>query len=193
MIHTCTGVAMPGHTCWACVSEEQFTAPAKELQKFRSMPIQKPGLSKQDYQTPPDFMAAIKRRLCIQDFMFDLAADAQNKQAIDYFDKEADALKQNWHGIGQGWLWLNPPFANISPWVEKCAIEAMLGAKIAVLIPASVGADWWKKHVVNNSYQLFLNGRLKFVGCEDYYPKDCALLLYTPYIQSGNCVWDWRK
>lgn len=90
-------------------------------------------------------------------------------------------------------MWLNPPYANIEPWVQKCAEESKRGAHIACLVPASVGANWWRDWVVNDSYQLFLNGRLKFVGCTDYYPKDCALLLYTPFIRSGSAIWNWRE
>jgi DNA (cytosine-5)-methyltransferase 1 len=156
------------------------------------MPDQKPGLSKQDYQTPQEFIIACLNRLRISEFTWDLAASAQNTQADHFITQEQDSLKQRWHEL-DGWLWLNPPYADIKPWVEKAHEESLKGALIAILIPASVGANWWRDYVNNSCYQLFLNGRITFVGCSTPYPKDCALLLYTPFIRSGNSVWDWRK
>lgn len=158
-----------------------------------SMPEQKPGRSKQDYQTPPEFLAAVKSRLCIEEFEFDLAASEENTVVPGRFFSEADnALSDVWLTSG-GWLWCNPPYGDIGPWVERAASQSDLGAHIAMLVPASVGANWWRDYVVNESYQLFLNGRLTFVGAEGPYPKDLALILYTPFIRSGSAVWNWRE
>ena len=85
---------------------------------------------------------------------------------------------------------MNPPFANIGPYAQKAYSD---GGKIAMLVPASVGANWWRDWVDGKSYVLFLNGRLKFGGCKDYYPKDCALVLYTPERFIGNEVWSWSQ
>lgn len=159
------------------------------------MPQQKPGRSKQDYQTPPEFLTAVKNRLHIGDFDWDLAATDENKVCPCHHGPGSvfgeDALRVAWRH-DDGWMWLNPPYADIKPWVQKAASESQQGAHIAMLVPASVGANWWKAHVVNESYQLFLNGRIKFIGALDYYPKDCALLLYTPFIRSGNAIWSWN-
>jgi phage N-6-adenine-methyltransferase len=156
------------------------------------MPKQKPGKSKQDYRTPQDFIAAVKSRLHISSFEWDLAADASNTLASGFYSVEVDSLKQDW-ASHKGWLWLNPPYNDIEKWVHKAALESAKGAKIAMLVPASVGANWWKNWVEPCAYQLFLNGRLTFQGCDSFYPKDCTLLLYTPYIRSGNAVWNWRE
>ena len=163
-----------------------------------TMPAQKPGRSKQDYQTPEDFVLAVQRRLHIPYFGWDLAADKDNTQATRFFTEDDDSLKQVWSSLYYNaampeWLWLNPPYADIEPWVKKASEESRLGAFVAMLVPASVGANWWRDYVEFESYQLFLNGRIKFVGAKDYYPKDCALLLYTPFIRSGSAVWDWRS
>lgn len=161
-----------------------------------TMPKQKPGNSKQDYQTPPEFLAAVRNRLRIENFYLDIAASAENAVCDNYLTEEDDALSsvRTWQpldGYG-GWAWLNPPYAHIEPWVAKAAKEAQRGAHIAVLVPASVGADWWRDWVEPFAYQSYLNGRLKFVGVKDYYPKDCALLLYTPWQYMGHEIWNWR-
>lgn len=160
------------------------------------MPKQKPGLSKQDYGTPPELLAAVKHRLNIKDFDIDLAASAENAVTKNYFDEEYDSLKEtvSWKTHNMGWNWLNPPYANIAPWVEKALEQAENeGVNTVVLIPASVGANWWASYVDDYCYQVFLNGRLTFVGETKPYPKDCALLLYTAWGFKGNEVWDWRR
>jgi hypothetical protein len=77
-----------------------------------------------------------------------------------------------------------------------------------MLIPAGVGSNWWRDYVHNKAMVLLLNGRITFGGCPpnpktgkvDAYPKDCALLLYSPenkfYIDHGDAaydVWSWAK
>lgn len=156
----------------------------------RTVPKQKPGLSKQEYQTPPEFIGAILRKCRIEAFIFDVAADALNTVAVGgYFSKADDALVQDWPR--SGWNFLNPPFEDIAPWVKKAYMQGRLGAHTAVLIPASSGANWWKLWVDQKARVLQLNGRITFVGESDPYPKDCALLLYGPSVEPGYEVWSW--
>lgn len=159
----------------------------------RKLPAQRPGRSKQDYQTPGDFVAAVKARFHIAEFDWDLAADAQNAQAGGFYTVESDALKQPWK-LGNGWNWLNPPYGDIEPWVMRAFQQAeAYGAQTMVLVPASTGANWWNAWVHNVAHVLLLNGRLTFVGAEGPYPKDCALLLYTPHAHGGYEVWRWKR
>lgn len=158
-------------------------------------PKQKPGKSKQDYQTPPEFLAAVRHLLGIDDFCIDLAASADNAVCGAYITEEQNALdpERYWSTTAAGWAWLNPPYANISHWVEKAWTESRRGTQLAMLLPASVGANWWRDHVDGKAYVLMLNGRLTFVGETTPYPKDCALLLYAPFLRGGGYVWDWRN
>lgn len=158
------------------------------------MPPQKPGRSRQDYQTPPEFLAAVKQRLYIGNFDIDVAASAENAVCHNYYDESMNGLRNPWYVTQGGWAWCNPPYGNIRDWVSKAAFEAgpSHGASTAMLVPASVGSDWWKECVEPFAYQVFLNGRLTFVGETAPYIKDCALLLYTPWGFRGNEVWNWR-
>lgn len=158
-----------------------------------SMPAQKPGRSKQDYQTPPELLVAIKRRLYITDFDVDVAASKDNAVCPYYYDEERNGLAQPWQvpESTSGWAWCNPPYANIGDWVEKAIYEVWQGANIAMLIPASVGSNWWSR-AEKYCYQLFLSPRITFVGCDTPYPKDCALLLFTPMGLTGNQCWRWK-
>lgn len=154
-----------------------------------TMPAQKPGRSKQDYATPDDFIAAVKARLGIERFATDLAADCTNAKAARYFTEEDDSLSCDWTLLGPGWHWLNPPFSNIEPWAKKCSETT--GVNIAFLVPAAVGANWFRDHVDGKAHVLLLNGRICFDGVGPY-PKDCVLCLYGPF-RNGYEVWDWRK
>ena len=155
-----------------------------------SEPRQKPGRSKQDYGTPPELLTAVKERLGISGFECDLAATRANAVAHHYC---TDAFDEYTWAFGPGWNWLNPPYANIEPWVKRAYQECRTRAvRTAVLIPASVGSNWWRDWVDHKCEVLFLNPRLTFVGCEDPYPKDCALLLYRPVVERPYDVWTWK-
>lgn len=150
-------------------------------------PPQKPGRSRQDFETPEGFLRPVRDLLGIFAFNRDLAADATNAKAVDFWTVEDDALAQDWSQLW-GWNWLNPPFGNITPWVKKAA-EA--NKKIAVLLPAGVGANWYRDYVDGKAFVFNLNGRITFVGESQGYPKDCILAVYgTPY--RGAAVWNWR-
>ena len=156
-----------------------------------TVPVQKPGRSKQDYRTPATFLTAVKTLLGIEEFAVDLAADALNTVAKKY---HTEAVTQAWDHWGLDWAWLNPPYATIEPWVLKAATARM---NIAMLLPASVGANWWKQWVHRRAKVLFLNGRLAFIPDKPtwLYPKDCALLLYGPRTAAYDDydVWTWRS
>lgn len=154
-------------------------------------PKQKPGRSKQDYKTPPEFLTAVKARLGIVSFALDLAASPENAVAERHYTEEADAFKNPWHS--NGWAFCNPPYAHLSPWVERAYSLSRLGARIAMLVPAGVGANWWRDHVHCKACVLLLNGRITFVGETTPYPKDCVLLLYGPDVAPGYDVWSWAK
>lgn len=156
-----------------------------------TMPSQKPGRSRQDYRTPPEFLWAVKRRLGIDAFAVDLAASKENTVADEYFDKASDALARSW--VFRGWDWLNPEFKYIDPWVRRAFEQSRVGARVAMLVPASVGANWWRAYVHNKAFVLLLNGRITFVGETMPYPKDCVLLLYGPDVAPGYDVWKWQQ
>lgn len=194
---------------------------ANKRERQRVQPLQKPGRSKQDYQTPEDFLAAVKHKLGIKKFVIDLAADESNTVADLWYDTAQNALVQPWW-VGEGWNWLNPEFGDITPWVRKAYQSAhrqlnvqVMAAHTAVLIPAGVGSNWWRDWVHDKARVLLLNGRLCFIRdwqttidpatlkvgkgpprcytSAPLYPKDCCLLLYSSREQPGYEVWEWRK
>jgi len=158
------------------------------------MPAQRPGQSKQDYQTPPELLAAIRRDFCVAAWAIDLAATRANSVSEHSFFGPGsllgeDALAQDWSTI-EGTCWLNPPFADIEPWVRKCATHAPRLGRIFALVPASVGANWYANYVHGKAHVVALSPRVSFDGKHPY-PKDLILAIYGP-VKGGFSTWWWK-
>lgn len=143
--------------------------------------------SKQDHATPPGLLRVIEERF--GPIAFDLAAAPHNKKHYRYFSEADNSLVQDWHKT-PGNLWLNPPFGSITPWAEKCWLESQKGAKILLLVPASIGTNWFRDFVYGKSEVLALNGRVKFLGPDmPAFPKELILCRYG--FGTGFDVWTW--
>jgi phage N-6-adenine-methyltransferase len=159
----------------------------------RSMPAQKPGESKQDYQTPPEFLDAVQRRF--GPIRVDLAAHERNHVVPTYYGPGSpfgeDAFKADWSMHG-GVLWLNPPFGNVEPFAKKCREDGARGARVTMLIPAAVGTDYFAQHIHRHALILGLSPRITFVGESDPFIKDLILCAYGPWVAPGFDVWRWK-
>ncbi len=174
-----------------------------DLRIVRTMPVQKPGKSKQDYGTPWAFMRALEARF--GKIELDLAATKDNAKAPLFITPEDDSLRKDWDDYavkgGVKLSFLNPPFGSIAPWVRKCSAAEHL--RILFLVPASVGSNWWALNVHGAAdLVLFVRPRLSFDG-KNSFPKDCAVAGYnlkglgeessrTPRTTRYEC-WNWSK
>jgi phage N-6-adenine-methyltransferase len=155
------------------------------------MPLQKPGKSEQVVGTPDDFFQAVVKRF--GGFTWDLAADWNNTKCINFIDEAQNSLVQDWHKLTpKGNLWLNPPFGKIAPWVDKAGDESREGCNVFVLVPASVGSDWFQNYVEYAAYVLALSPRLTFVGHNHPYPKDLLLCCFNAWGFAGFETWRWK-
>lgn len=147
--------------------------------------------SEQSVGTPREFLDAVERRFGTLEF--DLAANADNSVCGPHFyglgSPATDALI-TWWGGKPLFMWCNPPFIHIEPWAAKCARDRHPEARIAFLIPASVGSNWFAEHVDGKALVLFLRPRLTFVGHSAPYPKDLILAMYGE--KPGYECWKWR-
>lgn len=157
----------------------------------RRLPAQKPGASRQDYATPPEFIDAVERRF--GPLVGDLAASADNAKHPSFFTEAQDSLSQPWaRWRTDGVLWLNPPFGSIAPWAEKCAIESsQRHGFIVMLTPAAVGTRWFADHVRGKAFVLALEQRITFVGETTPIIKDLMLCVYGHGLH-GFDTWAWR-
>jgi phage N-6-adenine-methyltransferase len=146
--------------------------------------------SKQDVQTPEEFILAVEARFGL--LKFDLAATDENSQANQHWgpgSKVPDSLVEDWT-LREGVLWLNPPFGDIATWAAKCATCRDRSGWLLFLTPASVGSNWFQQHVVPNAHVIELRDRLTFVGSADPYPKDLLLSCFG-YGMTGRSAWHW--
>lgn len=153
-------------------------------------PQQKPGKSRQDYETPQALIDAVEHRFGV--IQFDLAASKRNSVADEYFDLKANALapERSWELPGVNVAWLNPPFGRIGPWAKRCAEVRHLRRWTLMLAP--LGAqDWACEHVYGKALVLKLRGRVTFVGESQGFIKDLMLACYG-FNVAGEAFWDWR-
>ena len=126
----------------------------------------------------------------------DLAADAENAKAPKFHTKEQDSLSMSWTGLGH--MWLNPPYANIGDWAEKAAMSSMSfapGDMLFMLVPASVGSNWYWEFVNGYAETCIITPRLKFIGHKTCYPKDLMLAVYHGFCSAPNHIErsPWKK
>lgn len=162
-------------------------------------PTIKRGSSSGDIWTPRVFVDAVERNW--GPLAVDLAASASSAKAPSYLDEAADSLTRNWH-LFTGFLWLNPPYSNITPWAKKCAETYQLNEQVEIflLVPASVGANWFWDWVWPYA-TVYSVGRMVFENCFDKegklvttpYPKDLILAHYTNTTPSAVLQrWQWK-
>jgi phage N-6-adenine-methyltransferase len=154
---------------------------------IRTGPSMNKGASKQDYATPREFLDAVEKRFGT--IRHDLAASGENKACEDYFDEHRDSLEQDWAAL-TGVLWLNPPFGNVAPWAKKCADSASPRTRILLLVPASVGTEWYAEHVHHDAMVYALRPRICFDG-KNPFPKDLILAAYGFGVR-GFDLWRWK-
>lgn len=153
--------------------------------------------SVQDYETPQNLIDAV---ICdFANIVFDLAASKGNAKKANFFSIEDDALKQDWvdalriHQFSfTDSLWLNPPFANVRPWMEKCRDEAARGARILSLTKSSLDANWYQEVVAPNAASWILKSRVKFVGCDTVFTQALMLTEWGTG-KRGLGFWDWKR
>jgi hypothetical protein len=168
------------------------------------MPDQKPGKSRQDYCSPDNFIAAVVNRF--GPIAVDLAAkDESVSRGKRFVSLKQDSLSVavSWEELGQrhyenrnGCLYLNPPFADIAPWMRK-AWSYGHGfhpdrLPLVMLVPASVGSNWFNQFVHGEALVLALNPRLTFKGETAAYPKDCLAIVWN-YGVAAFDVWVWKS
>lgn len=82
-------------------------------------------------------------------FGLDAASDGLNSKVPGaYLTKETNGLEQCWANnllpFAARTVWVNPPYSDISPWLEKAEEEARRNALVSVLlVPHTPDAGWW--------------------------------------------------
>lgn len=105
--------------------------------------------------------------------------------------KGRDAIASMAHKVDYlsipGYVWLNPPYSDITPFVKKAAAESVNQIGTVMLVPADTSVGWFKEAIQTASEVRFITaGRLAFINPVTGKPvsgnnKGSMLIIWRPY------------
>ena len=64
-------------------------------------------------------------------------------------------------------IWVNCPYSDVAPWLNRCRISASEGKGVIAVIPTRPETRAWRKHIFDDgAYIIQQTGRIKFVGAD---------------------------
>jgi phage N-6-adenine-methyltransferase len=144
-----------------------------DARKVRQLAMQSPVAVREDWETPPDFFAALHAEF---GFTLDVCATAENAKCARFITPDVDALAVDWSNEV---CWMNPPYgAGISKWMAKAWAESR-HATVVCLVPARTDTRWWHDYAERGE-RRFVKGRIRFVGARFNAPFPCAVIVFRP-------------
>lgn len=147
-----------------------------------------PPEHRDSWRTPPEIFAALNAEFI---FQLDAAATEQNRLCRLFISEQENTLVTSWPaamGYTYGYVWLNPPYSDITPFVKKAADEKKWGSVGCVmLVPADTSVGWFKEALQTASEVRFITaGRLAFINPVTGKPvsgnnKGSMLIIWHPY------------
>ncbi|HBV3308494.1 TPA: phage N-6-adenine-methyltransferase [Klebsiella pneumoniae] len=138
------------------------------------------------WRTPPALFACLNAEFC---FQLDAAAAAHNALCRKFITAEQNTLETPWDDYLSipGYVWLNPPYSDITPFVKKAAAESINQIGTVMLVPADTSVGWFKEAIQTASEVRFITaGRLAFINPVTGKPvsgnnKGSMLIIWHPY------------
>ncbi len=138
------------------------------------------------WRTPPALFAALNAEFC---FQLDAAAAPHNALCRKLITAEQNTLETPWADYLNvpGYVWLNPPYSDITPFVKKAATESANQIGTVMLVPADTSVGWFKEAIQTASEVRFITaGRLAFINPVTGKPvsgnnKGSMLIIWRPY------------
>lgn len=141
-----------------------------------------------DWATPQDLFDVLDA-----EFRFDLdvAASPATAKCSEFFTPETDGLAQSWSGRR---CFMNPPYgAQVTPrWLKKAHTEARHGALVVALVPASLGAVYFRRWCEAAEVRL-ITGRLRFDDGDSGATFNSVVVVFRPGLpeeHAGVRFWD---
>lgn len=138
------------------------------------------------WRTPPALFASLDSEFC---FQLDAAAAPHNALCRKFITAEQNTLETPWADYLSipGYVWLNPPYSDITPFVKKAAAESANQIGTVMLVPADTSVGWFKEAIQTASEVRFITaGRLAFINPVTGKPvsgnnKGSMLIIWRPY------------
>ncbi|KAB8312953.1 phage N-6-adenine-methyltransferase [Erwinia endophytica] len=121
---------------------------------------------KDAWQTPPEIFLALNAEFS---FTLDAAADADNALCRHYITEEQNTLETSWKAAKPdipGYVWLNPPYSDVCPFVQKAAAENADNAIGCVMLLNSDTSVGWFREAISSAHEVrfITGGRLSFLN-----------------------------
>jgi phage N-6-adenine-methyltransferase len=149
-----------------------------------------------EWETPPDLFAALHSEFA---FTCDVAATDANALCDYYETRETDGVAVEW-GAGQyARVWCNPPYSNVTPWIEKAHDTQERGGLAVMLLTVTPETRAWKEHVLGVADEVrFLARRVRFnmggVPAKASHTLPSAVVVFRPHLGPTRYVsWDWGR
>ena len=141
---------------------------------------------KDAWQTPKQLFDTLNLEFS---FICDVAASVGNSLCSQFIDEHHDALGSH------RWLssnWCNPPYSNITPWIDKATDQHKQGKTTVMLVPSDTSVQWFKKAYESCNEVRFISGRISFINADTQKPvngnnKGSVLFIWRGYCKS-HCV-----
>jgi len=127
-----------------------------------------------EYETPLAFYKKLDKN---HNFTLDPCATDLNHKCVKYYTMQQDGLNQSWSGES---VFINPPYSQISRWVDKAIDELPKTQRIVFLIPARTDTKYFEKLSSYAYRTLFVKRRLKFGGMSTPAPFPSAVIVLKP-------------
>lgn len=98
-----------------------------------------------------------------------------------HFADDACPLAGPANGLMREWkspCFVNPPYSDIAPWMDKAKLEASAGKTVVLLVPARTDTRWWHRYAMVATEIRFIRGRLKFGGAKNNAPFPSAVIIF---------------
>ena len=110
-----------------------------------------------EWSTPQDIFNSLDQEF---HFTLDPCATDENHKTPVYFTREQNGLDVSWGGHR---VFCNPPYSQISRWVEKAYYEGCKDNTVVVLlIPSRTDTQYFHNYILHRSEIRFIQGRIKF-------------------------------
>jgi len=151
-----------------------------------------------EWETPDELFACLETAclsLTGSTFGIDVCASAVNQKVPlgeatnGYWAIAEDSLSKDaeeWRDAGP--CWMNPPYSNPAPWLEKAHAVQDAGGIVFALIPAALETRYFRDHVTGVADTiLILSRRIRFVGATASAKGPNVVAIYRPHL--GDTRW----
>ena len=147
-----------------------------------------PAEHKDSWRTPPELFSALNAEFS---FNLDAAASQDNALCRHFITEEQNTLETSWNWVRPdipGYVWLNPPYSNVGPFVKKAAEENhKYGIGCVMLLNADTSVGWFREAISTaHEVRFITSGRLAFLSAETGKPvsgnnKGQMLIIWHPW------------